>query len=474
MTFQQELESRQQKGLIDKDVLLLTVEDPKERVGSGGATLNALYVAAEHLGARLGQTIVTADILNNAHILIMNMGRNFPFDACGRAFSAVPMGHANSNDSDFLFCNLDLLLYAMSNQLAPEAPPGVWMCSTDMLLNIPKQLTRNDFEGKDFCIIATPANQKYARNHGALKLREDGTIMDIIYKGKPEVLSECTMSSGYIPIASGVVFLSSRMAERLLSMTVIPPLDACTYIGLDNGAHPIMLSIFFDFALSMCENLDEEAYVTGARSGVYGTDTKLLGDKGAMMKQARSLLWRDLHGNYSLKAIVAENGEHSYMDDSANTHYNHILLGNVLRHYDAPWDKKSVVHSEIAQDVSLPEPVTVINSKIEEGVQIGAKCIISHCHIRAGSRIPADCYLAGLEKEDRLSCSINSLSENLFVQAFRINIPLLGKTTPLRVMTVLGKYDNVTAPMWKGATTYCNTPWILFLNTTGKNIRYLF
>ncbi len=469
MTFQQELESRQQKGLIDKDVLLLTVEDPKERVGSGGATLNALYVVAEHLGARLGHTIVTADILENAHVLIMNMGRNFPFDACGRAFSSLPMAHAMSNDSDFLFCNFDLLLYTMSSKLAAEAPPGVWMCSTDMLLNIPQQLTVSDFEAKDFCIIATPANQKYARNHGALKLKGDGTIMDIIYRGKPEVLSECAMPSGHIPIVSGVVYLSTRIAEKLLSMTVIPPLDACTYIGLDNGAHPIELSIFFDFALSMCENLDEEAYVSGERSGVYGTDTKLLGDKGTIMRHARSLLWRDLHGNYSLKAIVAENGEHSYMDDSANTHYNHILLGNVLRHYDEPWENRSVVHSEIAQDVTLPNQVTVINSKIEEGVQLGAKCVISHCHIKSGSPIPADCYLSGLEKGDRLSCSVNALTENLFVQAFRINIPLVGKTTPLRVMTVLGKYDDVTAPMWKGATTYCNSPWILFLNTTGKN-----
>ena len=31
---------------------MLGIEDPAQGVGSGGATLNALYVAAEHLGIR--------------------------------------------------------------------------------------------------------------------------------------------------------------------------------------------------------------------------------------------------------------------------------------------------------------------------------------------------------------------------------------------------------------------------------------
>ena len=39
------------------ETLLLTASDPEERLGSGGATLNALLVAAEHLSARAGHTV---------------------------------------------------------------------------------------------------------------------------------------------------------------------------------------------------------------------------------------------------------------------------------------------------------------------------------------------------------------------------------------------------------------------------------
>ena len=52
-----ELEFRQEKGYISKSTLLLCVEDPHCKVGSGGATLNALLIVAEHLSALSGHTV---------------------------------------------------------------------------------------------------------------------------------------------------------------------------------------------------------------------------------------------------------------------------------------------------------------------------------------------------------------------------------------------------------------------------------
>ena len=55
--FLTEIEVRQQKGHIPEDVIVLTVEDPKSEVGSGGATLNALLVVAEYISAKQGFTL---------------------------------------------------------------------------------------------------------------------------------------------------------------------------------------------------------------------------------------------------------------------------------------------------------------------------------------------------------------------------------------------------------------------------------
>lgn len=51
------LRQRQRYGLIDKSTVLLTVNDPQEKLGSGGATLNALLVATEILSAKADYSV---------------------------------------------------------------------------------------------------------------------------------------------------------------------------------------------------------------------------------------------------------------------------------------------------------------------------------------------------------------------------------------------------------------------------------
>ncbi len=41
---------------------------------------------------------------------------------------------------------------------------------------------------------------------------------------------------------SGIVYFGPGVSELLLELHNTPPLDACTYIGLDNGAKPLSVS----------------------------------------------------------------------------------------------------------------------------------------------------------------------------------------------------------------------------------------
>lgn len=41
---------------------------------------------------------------------------------------------------------------------------------------------------------------------------------------------------------AGIVYMSPRVAEIMLGLHTLPPLDACTYVGLDNGAQPLSVS----------------------------------------------------------------------------------------------------------------------------------------------------------------------------------------------------------------------------------------
>jgi fucokinase len=51
------LRQRQRYGLIDKSTIILTVNDPQDKIGSGGATLNALLMATQFLSAKAGYSV---------------------------------------------------------------------------------------------------------------------------------------------------------------------------------------------------------------------------------------------------------------------------------------------------------------------------------------------------------------------------------------------------------------------------------
>jgi hypothetical protein len=43
-----------------------------------------------------------------------------------------------------------------------------------------------------------------------------------------------------------------KTCEKLLGLTMVPPLNACTYIGLDDGAAALKLSLFVDMIKTVC------------------------------------------------------------------------------------------------------------------------------------------------------------------------------------------------------------------------------
>ncbi|RLW01216.1 hypothetical protein DV515_00008186 [Chloebia gouldiae] len=154
-------------------------------------------------------------------------------------------------------------MLSFSWQLCVGSPPGVWVCSTDMLLTVPSTpgINWDGFQGVR--VIAVPGSPAYARNHGVYLTNEQGLVRDIIYKGTEAQIQQCAGPDGTVPLVCGIVFFSSDAAEQLLATHVIPPLDACTYMGLDSGAPPIQLSLFFDIVLCMAGGMTEEDFVKG-------------------------------------------------------------------------------------------------------------------------------------------------------------------------------------------------------------------
>ncbi|XP_035399516.1 L-fucose kinase [Cygnus atratus] len=437
-----ELELRRRRGALGPEPPLVAVlEDPWARLGSGGATLNALLAAAERLSARAGGTVVTSDVLRDVRILVLHMGREFSFDDCGRAFTCLP-----AEDPDALaeapVCNLDSLLHTLTHRLCVGSPPGVWVCSTDMLLTVPSA-PGIDWDGfRGVRVIAVPGSQAYARNHGVYLADEQGLVHDIIYRGTEAQIQQCAGPDGAVPLVCGVVFFSSDAAEQLLATHVIPPLDACTYMGLDSGAPPIQLSLFFDIVLSMARGVTEEDFVKG------GSD--------ASARSARSVLWASLRA-FPLSMACIPDASYDYLTASASDHIRSLtLLPGSASHLRFC----KTAHSQADQPWLLEDGSSVTNSLLEGAVRLAAGSAIQHCHLQGPLEIGPGCLLSGLTAGSSPALQGCPLRD-VVLQGHHVRL----RDLSCRVFTLSGRLDDWQSPA--EGSTYLNVPWAEFFHRTG-------
>ncbi|XP_041375931.1 L-fucose kinase-like [Gigantopelta aegis] len=455
-TLQQELEIRQAKGYIDKDVILLTVEDPKSNVGSGGATINALLTIVEFLSAKKGYTVINPDVLLEAHILILHSGRSYPYDSCSRPFTTLPVQYSNA-EYDGLVTSIDLLLKVISEKIAVKSRSGVWISSTDMMLSIPSDADVPWVES-EVCVITMPSTIQYCKDHGVYKLDAEGNVKDILYQQKADVLGSCQRRDGSVPVVAGVVYFNNAVASKLLSFHTKPPLDACTYMGLDSGQAPLKLSLFFDVLLPMT-GLSENEFVAGERNRSFSK----YGQNQVNVSMARKL-WQELH-DFRIKACMIETGEFHYLPDLSAEHKK-ILLNCPLKacNYDnLTWN--NVIHSSIGNKSQVSEDSVVINSILQGEVTVGSKTTVSHSYFQGKVVVGKDSIVAGLRIEDFKMKKILKFGEDLVIQGFNIHLKTLN-TNPY-VLTVHGRFDNIMSPTWKTTSTFCNDLWLVFLDRTG-------
>ncbi|CAH3175671.1 unnamed protein product [Porites lobata] len=472
--FQRELEILQNKGFIEKDVLILTLEDPKGGVGSGGALINALLVVTEHLSAKAGFGVVTQSVLKNARILIMHMGWDFPLSSCGWFFNTLPAKHnekCKESLCDSVVSNFDYVLTVISATLSVNSPPGVWICSSHMLPSIAPD-ARIDWEkfSNGITVILSPGDVHYAKDHGVAKLGKDGKVKDIIFRESEEKIRSFALENGKVPLVSGTVFMDIKSACKVLSLHVFHPLDACTYFGLDNGADPIQLSMIFDILLCLAEDVTESAFVEGERSGSYGrympvTMKSSEHPKRTLMRNARAMLWQRLRG-LELKGVLLENGTFDYSKPSAEC-YRRQMLNSIefLSQSGVKFDFNNHTHVSIGKNCTpIPESSVVINSIVEDGIKIGENSVISNCHLKGDLSFGSGSILIGISSKAMKDVPSGVTFPNDLC-AIHFNVDLGDR--PQRVLVVLGALDDLQTPFSSENSTYCNKPWQTFFDGTG-------
>jgi fucokinase len=316
--------------------VLLAVPDAgaKSKVGSGAATLNALLTVGEELSARAGYSTLNESVLHDARICVLHVGtaaRGGSAHPClPPALTALPTSRFADSSSSLQAdsssspqCAAEWTLRSLT-QLFASAPPGLVVASTDSLVLMPpseggRQWLPLDALGSSAgAIVAVPASLELACEHGVCvpsatasrAAASPPALHSIVYRGSPEALAPLVDSAGNVPLYTGLLWFRQAYAQRLLELHAKPPLDACTYLGVDSGAPPLTLALHDELLAPLCAGTTLDAYLAQPAA------------EPARSKAARRLLWSSLRpteGASGLSLCVAPAGEYVYLREVATS-----------------------------------------------------------------------------------------------------------------------------------------------------------
>ena len=220
-------------------------------VGSGGATLNALLVVTEHLSAVSGHTTLVSDLLYTARILIVHLGP---------ALLPLPTGlqyiaEDDTAESVVPSTNLERTI-ELATRLVRDNE-GVLVASADILLEGRLEVEELSLTG-DIVIPTVRSSAEYASQHGVVIQSSDGSVSNILYQPAVAQLSE------RVDIISGLVWLRPPVAESLVKLYSLSPIDGCTYMGADSGASQgLQMSLYYDLLPAACSGVTKLEFEQG-------------------------------------------------------------------------------------------------------------------------------------------------------------------------------------------------------------------
>jgi len=299
---------------------------PTKRIGSGGATLNALLLVAEHLSALSGENNVDMTALQGRRVLVLHVGGG---DQRMPAFSLLPVRPANGSSTSRPLSTVDLLLEGLAS-LARCCPPGLFVVSSeDSFVRVGSafhdrfvQAACRKLDGIGTATaIASAVPLEAARAHGVYELEEAGNVQRVLYRAPTEELVRARLKAleptdARVAKVCGVVFFDEMATDRLLQLAFHPLFEACSFLGIDNGAQPSGFSLYLDLLACMGSDVSSEDFQRPSSiDGQVRVDEDM-----------RAQLWKQFHGQVHLQAVVADiNDPSQYMSVRSTQDYVSLI-----------------------------------------------------------------------------------------------------------------------------------------------------
>lgn len=449
-------------GLLpDHDLLVVAVDPvqpgdhqkgkPGPGVGSGGATINAVFVAIERLSAQLQHTTVTTELVYNSRILVVHVGRMLPHCPGGAALLRVAPQqtfvppHVQVTPPTLL----QHTLWA-ATKLSEKTPSGVWVtsldtflpCSSDVVCPIPAP---GPDAGAVVCTVQAPL--ELAAQHGVVLKGDSQHINNMVYRVPLEDLKK-TFKDATASVISGAVYLSPALTETLLGLHTLPPLDRCTYYGMDSGVPSLQVSLYFDLLLPLCSDVSYEKYVNGHCGATYAQAESYSTLYHQESHLARLQIWKQLQGFTKALAWPLGKVKHHYL--AKNLPYKDSVLPLLppvsISYGDESKDDSSnivTINALLSGSITTSEEkVYILDSWLGKDVSL---------------TLAGPCFLNGLQLHN---CTASlTLPGGCMWQQFA--------GAHHDVVTCYGWTDSITQLHEEATATIFNTNWSVFFAKTG-------
>ncbi|PKI36701.1 hypothetical protein CRG98_042906 [Punica granatum] len=437
-------------GRISPSTVTLAVPDPHgQRIGSGAATLNAIYALARHYEEELGlaidpketTTIRLVGHLTKKHILLLHAGgdsKRVPWaNPMGKVFLPLPFLAADDPDGPVPLLFDHILAIASCARQAFNHEGGLFTMTGDVLpcFDASTMVLPDDASS----IITVPITLDIAANHGVIvasKSHADveavNLVDNLLQKPSVEELVEnqAILEDGRALLDTGLIAVRGKAWEALVML-------ACSC--------PPMIS-----ELLTCKkefSLYEDLVAAWVPAKHDWLQKRPLGEE-----------------------LVSRLGKHCMFSYCANElsflHFG--TSGEVLDHLSgfgsAIVGRRHLCSIPATTVADIAASAVVISSKIAPGASVGDDSLIYDSAISGLVQIGSQCIVVGInipEEKDRIAEPFRFMLPD---RHCLWEVPLVGSAE--RVIVFCGLHDNPKNSLSKDGT-FCGKPWKKVLQELG-------
>ncbi len=417
--YEEQIEYRKKLNRLPSGTHFAVLPDPDgKRVGSGGATLNAILYIKEQ--EKDNPTPF------NKKILVIHSGgdsKRVPqYSACGKLFSPVPRMLPDGRRSTLF----DEFMIGMST-VVPRISGGMLVCSGDVLLLF--NALQIDFYSKGAAALSIKEGVKTGKNHGVFLKDENGNVGSFLHKQSEEHLAEvgAVDENGNVDIDTGAVIFDSNILADLYNLVKDNP---GKYIN-----EKVRLSFYADFLYPLASSSSLEDFY----------EEKPEGDFSDELYQCRTELW-DILNKYSFKLIRLSPA--SFIHFGTTRELLKLMTADMEKYKFLGWT------NELCTNIS-PNGYAVSNSYISRKALVGDGSYIEDCYIHHDSIVGKGCVLSGVTLNGE-KIPDGTVLHALKLQDGKFTVRVFGIDDNPKNASFFGK--TISEPLWvKKIYPICNS-----------------